>query len=184
MAAQLSTLSYALLGLVGRQAQSAYALMKVFETTPLGGYSSSPGAIYPAVAKLKKLSLLANDGSSPSGRGVNLKLTPEGQTELVRWLTEAVSFEDVAKRLGDLMLRFTFMDDHLGIADQIKFIDEVKGHLDTQVEILTAAENAMSHTARRNDHLALSAGLLVFKGHSQWAASAREEILKRTDGQC
>ncbi|MGV6818874.1 MAG: PadR family transcriptional regulator [Parvularcula sp.] len=184
MAMPLSTLSYALLGLLGRQAQSAYALMKVFETTPMGGYSSSPGAIYPAVAKLKKLNLIAPDGTSPSGRGVNLRLTSEGRSEFVRWLTEPIAFEDVTKRLGDLMLRFTFMDDHLGTADQIRFIDQVKVHLDIQVEILTAAENAMSHTARRNDHLALSAGLLVFKGHSQWAASAREEILERTDEQC
>ena len=42
----MTPLSYALLGLMQMEPRSGYALRKVFETTPLGGYSSSPGSIY------------------------------------------------------------------------------------------------------------------------------------------
>ena len=40
-----TSLGYALLGLIHLQPQSGYGLRKVFESTPMGHYSWSPGAI-------------------------------------------------------------------------------------------------------------------------------------------
>ena len=48
-----TALEYALLGLLHQQPQSGYDLRKVFETTALGNYSGSPGAIYPALRRLE-----------------------------------------------------------------------------------------------------------------------------------
>ena len=42
-----TSLEYALLGLIHMQPQSGYDLRKIFETTPMGHYSSSPGAMAP-----------------------------------------------------------------------------------------------------------------------------------------
>ena len=54
----MTPLSFALLGLIGMEPRSGYKLRKVFETTPLGNYSSSPGSIYPALRALEKAGLV------------------------------------------------------------------------------------------------------------------------------
>ncbi len=50
----LTPLRLAILGLVAMHPQSGYDLRKIFETTPMGNFSSSPGAIYPALKSLEK----------------------------------------------------------------------------------------------------------------------------------
>ncbi|MBW8744866.1 MAG: PadR family transcriptional regulator [Sphingomonas sp.] len=101
----MTPLSYALLGLVQMQPRSGYALRKVFETTPLGGYSSSPGSIYPALKSLEKAGLLVTR-ASPGGRGKGLyHLTAEGGRLLEAWLAAPIG------DLGEAMLRFAFLRD-------------------------------------------------------------------------
>ena len=52
MSMKHTALGYALIGLVQEDPRSGYALRKVFEDTPMGAFSSSPGSIYPALKKL------------------------------------------------------------------------------------------------------------------------------------
>jgi len=59
----LSTLSLAILGLIAQQPQSGYDLRKVFSTTPMGHFSSNPGAIYPALRRIE-----GNDWICAAGR--------------------------------------------------------------------------------------------------------------------
>ena len=51
-------LEYALLGLTYQAPMSGYDLRKIFTTTAMGHFSSSPGAIYPALQRLEARSLL------------------------------------------------------------------------------------------------------------------------------
>ena len=46
-------LGYALLRLLYQKSRSGYDLRKVFAETAMGNYSSSPGAIYPALQRLE-----------------------------------------------------------------------------------------------------------------------------------
>ena len=48
-----SLLGFALLGLIFEQPRSGYDLRKIFTTTAMGSFSDSPGAIYPALARLE-----------------------------------------------------------------------------------------------------------------------------------
>ena len=50
----LSTLSLAVLGLIQQEPRSGYDLRKIFSTTPMGHFSTSPGAIYPALKRIEK----------------------------------------------------------------------------------------------------------------------------------
>jgi DNA-binding PadR family transcriptional regulator len=59
-----TALEYALLGLVQQHPQSGYDLRKVFETTALGSYSGSPGAIYPALRRLERKGLVEGEVDS------------------------------------------------------------------------------------------------------------------------
>ena len=52
-APEVSTLSLAVLGLISQQPLSGYDLRKVFSTTPMGHFSMSPGAIYPALRRME-----------------------------------------------------------------------------------------------------------------------------------
>jgi DNA-binding PadR family transcriptional regulator len=51
---QLTTLDYALLGLLDASPMSGYDVHKIFETTPLAHSGSSPGAAYPALKRLER----------------------------------------------------------------------------------------------------------------------------------
>ena len=59
-----TTLEYALLGLLHQGAMSGYDLRKIFESTAMGSYSGSPGAIYPALRRLEKQGLVASEVDS------------------------------------------------------------------------------------------------------------------------
>ncbi len=63
----LTPLGYALLGLVRLRPRSGYDLRRVFESTPMAYFSSSPGAIYPALGRLERGGLIAGkvDGRQP-----------------------------------------------------------------------------------------------------------------------
>jgi len=106
----MTPLSYALLGLVHQEPRSGYALRKVFETTPLGNYSSSPGSIYPALKNLEKSGLIV---SRPQGtRKAVFVMTPAGRQAFETWLAQPVTRDDVARSMDALMMRFALLHDH------------------------------------------------------------------------
>ncbi len=128
MTAAITPLGYALLGLVRAEKRSGYALRKVFETTLLGNYSSSPGSIYPALKSLEKAGLIV---AEPIPRGSLFAITQAGTGALDAWLT--------APAAGDstdiLMLRFAFLQDldrpDVTRAFLISFADAARGQLDS-----------------------------------------------------
>ena len=71
----ISTLSLAILGLIAQEWQSGYDIRKAFATTPMGHFSSSPGAIYPALKRLEKGRLDLWQGRSQSDEGGRARYT-------------------------------------------------------------------------------------------------------------
>ena len=73
-------LATVVLGLVHGGTDTGYALVKLFETTPMGHYSASPGAIYPALKRLEARGLLKGQAQAANrGRPKRqFELTPEG----------------------------------------------------------------------------------------------------------
>jgi DNA-binding PadR family transcriptional regulator len=55
---KITSLDYAILGLMYQKPSSGYGIRMQFETTAIGNYSSSPGAVYPALDRLQKLGLV------------------------------------------------------------------------------------------------------------------------------
>jgi DNA-binding PadR family transcriptional regulator len=166
----VTPLSYALLGLVGQQPRSGYALRKVFETTPLGSYSSSPGSIYPALKSLEKAGLIqARDAQDRRGKGL-YHLTPQGDRALQAWLKAPIG------DLGEAMLRFAFLDeeDRDGILDfldrfEATALDQAQG-----LETFLAGEGARSMSAKAR--LAVEHGRHSLLASAEWARSARERF--------
>ena len=105
-----TNLEYAILGLLHQTPQSGYDLRKIFATTAMGNYSSSPGAIYPALKRLESRGLITGEIDASKELRPRKLFTPsrEGKAVFRAWLQEDVGEEDVPRHLDVLMLRLAF----------------------------------------------------------------------------
>src|SRR5262249_32482131 len=121
-----SVLGYALLGLLHQQALSGYDLRKIFASTPMGGFSDSPGAIYPALRRLQERGLVRGEVQKSMGlrkRHV-FRITPKGLGALKTWQSKPIVREDMIRRSGELLLRFAFMDQTFAPERTLAFLRE------------------------------------------------------------
>jgi DNA-binding PadR family transcriptional regulator len=175
MARSPSLLDHALLGLVSGKPASGYGLRKIFATTPMGIFSDSPGAIYPALARLEAQGLVRGRVEESAGlRSRKLfRLTARGTTALARWLSAAVTADDVARRMEELMLRFAFMEPVLGDEAVRKFLAaleaEIRSHA-TQLRAHFAVHRARMPTSA---WLALESGIRGYEAQLDWCRAAR-----------
>src|SRR5688572_22121149 len=109
-------LGYILLGLLRKRAQSGYDLRRLFATTPLMSYSDSPGAIYPALRRLRETGLV--EEPVRKGRGIRdrrvCRLTAAGVAVLREWLAQPVSPVESVRDVGLFLMRFSLTDAALG----------------------------------------------------------------------
>jgi len=170
----VTPLGYALLGLIRAEPRSGYALRKVFETTLLGNYSSSPGSIYPALKTLEKAGLVAAEAIA---RGNIFAVTAAGRAALDAWLMTPVSAGD---SIDVLMLRFAFLQD-LGRADVTRdfltsFADAARKNRDGICAFMSGDTwPAMPLQSR----LAVDFGLRSIEAHIAWAENALNALEDR-----
>ncbi len=172
----LSLLSYALLGLVEIEPQTGYALAKTFTTTPMGHYSGSPGAIYPALRRLEESGLLR--GRVPSARATRprrvYEVTARGRRTLVAWLRGPVARADVIWRMDDLMLRFAFMEGLLERSAIIAFLESHCREVEAYVGELQAHRRQKSRSL--HGRLAMKAGIDGYRTQARWARFALQKV--------
>jgi len=180
-----SILGFALLGLIFEQPMSGYDLRKVFTTTAMGSFSDSPGAIYPALARLETNGLIrgtVEESASLRKRRV-FEITPAGLEALRAWLMKPVTRDDMVRGIGDLMLRFAFMDRTVGEARTIEFLGEfagqIEGYLPSLQEFLSSHANAMPLSAR----LALESGVQEYEMRLRWVRASAAQYEERRRNQ-
>jgi PadR family transcriptional regulator, phenolic acid-responsive transcriptional regulator len=176
-----SVLGYALLGLVSQQPLSGYDVKKMFASTPMAGFSDSPGAIYPALGRLEKAGLVRSEVKQMAGlrqRRV-FRITPKGLASLKAWMVKPISEEDVVRRVAELMLRFAFMDLTLGAERSVEFLREfaerLEAHIPSLHEYLEANAGAMPVSGR----LALELGVEEYEARLEWAKKAIAHYRRR-----
>jgi DNA-binding PadR family transcriptional regulator len=167
----MTPLNYALLGLIRAQPRSGYALRKVFETTPMGNYSSSPGSIYPALKKLEQAGLVQ---SRPAGRGSRFFITAEGRSRLEAWLTTPVT----ANEGSDIaLLRFAFLQDHPDRQLTLNFLESFALNARNRIASLEGFMTGDLWPAMPlQSRLAVQHGLRVTQAAAQWAADAYQQL--------
>jgi DNA-binding PadR family transcriptional regulator len=169
-----TSLEYALLGLLHQQPQSGYDLRKIFATTALGNYSSSPGAIYPALKRLEQRELVdgvVDDTTSLRPKKV-FRPTPTGSEIFRRWLLQEISTDDVGRRFDELMLRFAF---HPVLAEpgaSRNFLLKLARAIEAHVEELEAQLLLFPEEAPIEPRLALEAGIEQYRAAARWARKA------------
>lgn len=167
-------LGYALLGLIQQKPASGYDLRKIFAETPMGTFSDSPGAIYPALRRLEQRRLVL--GSIEAGSGLRrrkvLRLTVAGLAALKKWLGAPITQDDLSHRSNELMLRFAFLDQVMGEAATLRFLRSIEAELRLYIPGLKAFLKSHGAQMPTSGKLALESGVLGYEAQLRWAARA------------
>src|SRR5271167_52149 len=165
-----SVLGFALLGLVHQRPSSGYDLRKLFAETAMGSYSSSPGAIYPALERLEKRGLIKSAVEESSGlrRRRVYRVTAKGTRELKQWLSSPITRGGIVRGLAELMLRFAFMERALGAQASIQFLRNLKSELKAYIPTLKTFLRKNGPKMPMSAMLALDSGIRNYDALRRW----------------
>jgi DNA-binding PadR family transcriptional regulator len=171
-------LSLAIIGLLSIRPMSGYDLRKIFLTTAMKAFSASPGAIYPALRRLEKDGRIkgAVERQDTLRPRMVFTLSQRGRAAFVESLTRPVTREDVIRRMDNLLLRFSFMSELVGvdkIADFLRaFSTETEGYLRELEGELRKYAPDLSFSGRA----ALKQGVESFRATARWARKTLAEL--------
>jgi DNA-binding PadR family transcriptional regulator len=174
----LSTLSLAILGLISQRPLTGYDLRKIFATTPMGHFSSSPGAIYPALKRIEEAGWIRGIAAGEHTRRprVVYEITARGLTVLQEHLSQPVTPEDVLWHMDDLMMRFAFMDGIVGREMTVRFLQDFASRIDAHVADLRRYFESARSILPPCGKLALENGIQSYEMNAQWARRAIQEL--------
>src|SRR6266852_1818172 len=162
---------YALLCLIYQQPLSGYDVKKIFASTPMAGFSDSPGAIYPALRKLEQLGFVRSEVQQLAGlrRRRAFEITPKGMTSLKAWQNKPIVDEDMVRGNAELLLRFAFMDESLGPERSLAFLKEFAKKLSSYIPTLHRYLDAHASEMSTSRRLALESGIQDYEARLAWA---------------
>jgi DNA-binding PadR family transcriptional regulator len=170
----ISVLGYALMGLIHHKPSSGYDLRKTFAETAMGNYSSSPGAIYPALERLESSGLICGvvEDTARLRRRRLYRLTRKGHAELTKWLSRPIEQNDVSRGVSELMLRFAFMDRAVGADAAVAFLQNFRAGLLAYISGLNAYFRVNAERMPLSGRLALQCGIRSFRSLHAWTGDA------------
>jgi DNA-binding PadR family transcriptional regulator len=169
-----TSLGYALLGLLHQEPRSGYDLRKIFETTPMGHYSGSPGAIYPALRRLEQQGFIEGqvDRTTSLRPRQVFHPTKAGTENFRKWLAQGVQREDVIWRLEELMLRFAFHSFLGSNTASREFLTSFEAEVDGYIKELRQQLKMVPTATPIHGKLALESGIEQYLAHRRWARKA------------
>lgn len=173
----VTPLGYALLGLLRDEPRSGYGLRMVFETTPMGSYSSSPGSIYPALKGLQKSGLIE---ARPAGKGNVFHLTGAGQGAFETWLRQPVTAEQVAKEMSVIMLRFAFLTGHPDRSLTVDLLASLQVAASQHAQGMRTWLEGPGAVMPLQPRLAVTQGIMSVQSVADWAVYALEQLQGET----
>ena len=176
-----SALSLAILGLISLEPVSGYDIRKIFQTTPMGYFSTSPGAIYPALKRLEESGLIrGNIIRKHTLRPKRIySLTNMGRKTLKEILAQPLTQKDVIWRLEEMILRFTYIGNILGREQSIRFLTELASQIDQYLPVLRKNLTIQKELKNINGGYALEQGIGKYEATAKWARRVICDLKKR-----
>ncbi len=170
----MTPLNFALLGLIRGEQRTGYALRKVFETTPLGSYSSSPGSIYPA------LKSLVRDGLVTGGSKQLYVITSAGERSFDAWRLQPMG---ESESIDAALLRFAFLHDHPDRQISLAFLKSFAMAAKTRITSVKAFMSSEAWTdLPAQSRLAVEHGVRTTEASAQWALDAWRQLAAASEG--
>ena len=169
---KITTLDYAILGLLLADSMTAYGLRMAFEKTALGNFSSSPGSIYPACNRLRKLGLIIKNEDE---RGL-LEITDEGKSQMKSWLTKSITIEEVSKDSTIQILKFAFMDHLVTQIEKVTFLESFIQLTREYLRTLEDYHNSNKQQMPVHGRLSFEYGIATCRTQLNWAKSSLKYI--------
>ena len=174
MPPDISLLGRALLGLLMDEPLSGYDIRGIFTQTPLATFSDSPGAIYPALARLEGAGFIRGRVERSAGlrqRKV-FQLTPAGRAAFQAWLLAPVTRDALVRDTEELMLRFSFMDRGIGKDASAAFLRALRQELHGYLPELKSHLEAHGAKMPLSGRLALESGIRAYDAMLDWTKDA------------
>jgi DNA-binding PadR family transcriptional regulator len=168
MGVELTTLTALLLFLA--EGKSGYDIRLLFQATPLGLFSDSPGAIYPALARLERGGLLRGEAQPSARRRRVFHRTEAGETALRAWLDAPVDPVVAARRPHELDLRYVLIATNLGIPAARRFLDSAADAYRRRIAELEAFRDSNSAIGGPSID-ALDLGIRLFRTRLSWCGA-------------
>ncbi len=175
---KLTTLDALLLFLVSHKGQSGYDVRQLFQSTPLGIFSDSPGAIYPALARLEMRGLLSSTAEAEGRRRRVYERTAEGERALRAWLTAPIDPSVMARRPQDLDLRYVMTAEMLGRPAALAFLRDCAALEQARHDAVIAFRDGAGRHMGQASLEALDLGVRLGATRLQW----RRDLLSETGG--
>jgi DNA-binding PadR family transcriptional regulator len=174
----LTPLAGALLGLLNEEPRSGYDLRRVFALTPMGHFSDSPGAIYPALRRLRDAGFVASTVEAKATLRPReiYRLTPAGVAALREWATAPPTRDDIIVGVQLVLLRFVLTYSSAGVAAARRFLERFEHELVAYATELREYYRAAAPTMHPGARLGMENGLAVFDTHVRWCRRARRAL--------
>jgi len=181
---RLTTMEYALLGLICRAPMAGYDVHKLFATTPLAHFSSSPGAIYPALRRLAQAGLLTArlDRTTEARPRRVYAPTEAGREVLDGWLRQPVTREEIIRGGGAPVLRFALAEGRLSKAEVLAYLESYRQAMESYLRELDGHRGRVAQDGSLHGRLALGQGIRGFQSELAWVRSAAATIKRAGRG--
>ena len=176
---KLTTLDALLIFLVGHKNQSGYDIRQLFQATPIGVFSDSPGSIYPSLARLETRKLLASSASPSGRRRRSYKSTALGQKALAAWLERPIEAEPSKRRAGEVELRFVMIAEALGAKEAARFLEAAETVYASElrdIEIFMAGPGGEMSAASQ---ASVELGMRTIRLRIEWCRETRKKMGRR-----
>ncbi len=177
----IALLELAITGLLAQQPRSGYDLLKVFSETAMGGFSSSPGAIYPALKRLEKAGSITGDVENRDTlRPRQVYSLSAAGVETLKWqLRQPVTRDDIVRHADGIMLRFAFAGEVLGSGEAIRILEGFAQEIECYLPELKAQLGALPETGGAYGACALQHGIDMYSADARWARKVVKELKQR-----
>jgi DNA-binding PadR family transcriptional regulator len=153
--------------------KSGYDIRVLFQASPIGIFSDSPGAIYAALKRLGQAALIETE-AQPTGRRRRVnRRTSKGEAALRAWLRAPIQTDTVARKPQELDLRYTLIAVHLGKREACRFLDDCASAYDVRIAELQAFLDDNGNIGAPSLD-ALRLGIEVFRTRLRWCHTTRK----------